>query len=386
MRIKIISCWFRTSFGEYTDGLRRAMERQFGSEVGVIASNCGCGDPAEIKGVLQNEHCEFVKFPHIFYYKSANPVKYWLRTKACHMLYQERARLYLRHAGDADVLHFQQVLNAFGSAAAFGWLRLPARAAKVITVHELDPHQMDLPESNLMYNRADRVIVHSSDIRKTLVDLGVDSKRIDLIEYGMDIGPPPNGPKQGIIFYGGHSVERSKGIDTLFQAMALVKERLEENTPELVIHGHYGDVAPEYGLQLAAESGITELVHWRNQIGAQETAEAYRKALLCVLPYTGSFAGWPAVNALAYGAAVIATRRAGLPDHLGEVATWIPENDSRSLADAILRLLSDEPARRALVASGRARAESLFGWDSIAVKTMTSYRAAIAHKSAGAGR
>ena len=133
-------------------------------------------------------------------------------------------------------------------------------------------------------------------------------------------------------------------------------------------------------------SGIAELVQWRNQIDTQETAEAYGKALLCVLPYTGSFAGWPAVNALTYGTAVIATRRAGLPEHLGEAAVWIPENDSQSLAEAILRLLTDERARQELVASGRTRAESLFGWDTIAAKTMTSYKAALDHKRAGAGR
>ncbi|MHB8257515.1 MAG: glycosyltransferase family 4 protein [Acidiferrobacterales bacterium] len=386
MKIKFVSCWYRTSYGEYTDGLRSALERQFGSEIGVITSNCGCGDPAEIKGVFQNQRCEFLRFPHVHYYKSTNPVKYWLRTKASHLMYQERARRYLRLAGDADVLHFQQVLNAFGSAAAFGWLSLPARAARVITVHELDPHQLDLPESNLIYNRADRIFVHTADLRKKLVDLGVDSGRIDLVEHGIDIGPLPDGPRQGIIFYGGHTLHRGKGVDTLFQAMAQLKARLKENTPTLVIHGHYGDVTPEYGLQLAEETGITELVRWRNQIDAQETAEAYGKALLCVLPYTGSFAGWPAVNALTYGTPVIATRRAGLPEHLGEAAVWVPENDSQSLAEAILRLLTDERARQELVASGRTRAESLFGWDTIAAKTMASYKAALDHKRAGAGR
>ncbi len=386
MRIKMVSCWFATSFGEYTNGLRHALERQFGTEVGVITSNCGCGDPVEINRMFQDRRCEFLEFPHITYFKSANPVKYWIRTEARKLLYQERARRYLRHTGDADVLHFQQTLNAFGSTAAFGWLRLPARAARVITVHELDPEQLDFPETNRMYNSADRIIVHTSDMYKELVDLGVDSEIIDLMSYGIDIGPRPKGPKQGIIFYGGHTLWRGKGVDTLFQAMALVKERLRENTPELMIHGHYGDVVPEYGLRLAAETGIGGIVKWHNQMGSQATAEAYGKALLCVLPYTGSFAGLPAVNAMTYETAVIATRRAGLPDHLGDAAVWIPENDPQSLAEAVLRLLSDDSARRELAARGRARAESLFGWDTIAVKTMASYRAALVHKTAGTSR
>lgn len=383
MRVKIVSCWFATSFGEYTDGLRRALERQLGSEVGVIASNCGCGDPIEVNRVFQDQRCDFLEFPHVLYFKSANPVKYWLRTKARKLLYRERARLYLRHAGDADVLHFQQTINAFGSAAAFNWLQLPARAARVVTIHELDPDQLDFPETNLMYNRADRIIVHASDMRRHLVDLGVDSGRIDLVEHGIDVGPMPDGPKQGLIFYGGHTLQRGKGVDTLFQALALVRQRFPENAPELEIHGHWGDLIPEYGLRLAAETGVTDLVRWRNQIGVQATAEAYSKALLCVLPYTSSFAGWPAVNALTYGTAVIATRRAGLPDHLGDAAEWVPENDPHALADAILRLLSDHTARREIAARGRVRAQSLLNWDVIAAKTMTSYQAALTHKATG---
>jgi hypothetical protein len=45
MNVKIISCWFATSYGAYTDGLRRALERRLGGEVGIIATNCGCSEP-----------------------------------------------------------------------------------------------------------------------------------------------------------------------------------------------------------------------------------------------------------------------------------------------------------------------------------------------------
>ena len=383
MKLKIISCWFTTSYGAYTDGLRRALERQLGTEVGVIASNCGCGDPEEVHRRFQDQRCEYFEFPHVRYFKSANLLKYWLRTQARQLIYMQRAKRYLGLGADADVVHFQQTLNAYGSVAVFNWLRLPSAAARIVTVHELDPHQTDFPQSNLAYNRADRIIVHTAAMKKQLTELGVDGERIDVVEHGVYVGPLPDGPRQTIIFYGAHRLHHGKGVDALFRAMAMVRARMGEKTPKLVIHGHYGEKTPAYGLQLAAQNGIEDLVQWRNQIGAEAITEEYGRALLCVLPYTGSFAGLPAVNAMAYETAVIATRRAGLPDHLGDAAVWIPENDPRSLAEAVLRLLSDDSARRELAAHGRARAESLFGWDTIAVKTMASYRAALAHKSGG---
>ena len=382
LKIKIISCWFATSYGEYTDGLRHALERRLGSEVGVIASNCGCGHPEEVKRRFHDQRCEYFEFPHVRYFKSDNPLKYWLRTQARQLIYLQRAKRYLGFNGDADVVHFQQTLNAYGSVAVFNWLRLPAVAARVVTVHELDPHQTDHPQSNLAYNRADRIIVHAANMKEQLIGLGVDGGRIDVVEHGVEVRPMPDGPRQTIIFYGAHRLHVGKGVDSLFKAMAMVKTRLGEKTPSLVVHGHYGNRTPEYGLQLAAQNGIEDLVQWRNQIDAQATAEAYGKALICVLPYTGSFAGLAAANALANGAAVIATRRAGLPDHLGDAAVWIPENDPGSLADAILRLLSDEASRLEIVQKGRERAESHLSWDRVAAKTILSYQAALDHKRA----
>jgi alpha-1,3-rhamnosyl/mannosyltransferase len=81
---------------------------------------------------------------------------------------------------------------------------------------------------------------------------------------------------------------------------------------------------------------------------------------------------------------VIATRRAGLPEHLGDAAVWVGDNQPAELAERIIALLADEPARAKLAAAGRARAEQFFSWDKIAEKTLASYRAALARRAAAA--
>ena len=383
MKVKIISCWFATSYGAYSDGLRRALERRLGNEVGIIASNCGCGDAMAIKRQFQDRRCDYFEFPHIMYFKSVNPVKYWLRTKARQLIYRERARRYLTRTGDADVLHFQQTLNAYGSVALFNWLTMPTRAARVVTVHELDPYQLDFPESNFKYNRADRIIVHTNKMKEKLISLGVDGERIDIVEQGVEIPPVSNETREGIIFYGGHKPQSGKGLDTLFKAMALVKGLLGPNTPVLKIHGHYGEGAPEYGLRIANETGIADNIRWLNQISNEAAISEYQRSLLCVLPYTGSFAGLPAVNAMANGVPVIGTRLAGLPEHLGDAGIWVEANDAEGLAKTIVDLLNDEVRRRDVAAKGRARAEKLLGWDTIAQKTLDSYEKAIRFKEQG---
>ena len=84
---------------------------------------------------------------------------------------------------------------------------------------------------------------------------------------------------------------------------------------------------------------------------------------------------------MAHGAAVIGTRRAGLPEHVGDAARFVAENNAGELAEAMVELLGDDASRRDLAVRGRARAEAVLGWDQIAARTLDSYRRAIEHRS-----
>ena len=47
MKITLIGCPFRTTYGGYISALRSGLERAAGSPVQWVASNCGCDDPIE---------------------------------------------------------------------------------------------------------------------------------------------------------------------------------------------------------------------------------------------------------------------------------------------------------------------------------------------------
>ncbi len=381
MKVKMISCWFATSYGSYTDGLRRGLERRLGEEVGIVATNCGCGDPIAERHEFQDTRCEYFESPHVQHYKSKSPLKYWLRTQAAQAVCWERARQFRGHQGDADVIHFQQILNATGSMTVFHWLAKPSRAARVVTVHELDLHQTDFPETNRRYNLADRIIVHCEEMKHSLVELGVDEPRIDVVQHGVDLAPLADTPRDGIVFYGGHKLNPGKGFETLLAAMRLVKSRLGERVPKLTVHGHWGDTTPENGLRAAADAGLAGDVRWLNQLAPDAAVAEYRKAQLCVIPFAKSFAGYPAGLAMANGTPIVATRRAGIPDHVGDAARFVEVDDAEGLARSIAELLEGASLRAELAARGRARAEAALGWDTIAAKTLASYERALASRA-----
>ena len=79
MNVTIVSCFFATSYGAYTDALRTAMERKLGTEVRVLASNCGCGDPIAARKEFQNSRCDYIEFPHVHYFKSPKPFRHRAR-------------------------------------------------------------------------------------------------------------------------------------------------------------------------------------------------------------------------------------------------------------------------------------------------------------------
>ncbi len=383
MRLTFIGCPFKTSYGVYVDALRGALQAHCGESIEWVASNCGCGDPVERDRHFQTRPTAYFEMRHVGDYESSSPWKRWLRRNARSLSYRVRARRYARLSGNREVLHFQQTLNAYGAMAALHWLRTPSPAAKVVTLHEIDPYQGKFPQVNQVYNLANALIVHSGELRERLLQLGVQASRIHLLPYGTEVGEPPGGAaREGLVFYGGHHLLSGKGLDALLSAMGRLRARLAERAPRVRIHGHYGTDTPPEALKLAASSGAAEQVIWLNQIEEAAVASLYRSAEIAVLPYTGSFAGLAAGAAAANGAAVIGTRRAGLPEHLGECAVWVEENQPAQLAEAIERLLT-EPARRAELATrAYSRARERLGWPSVAEQTFAVYQSALRDRAA----
>lgn len=382
MRITLICCPFKTSYGSYADSLKRAIEKKTGSSIQWVASNCGCGDPIEVERQFLTRECAYFELPHVVEYQSKAAWKRWLRVRVRHFSYRFRAKRYWRLSKRAELVHFQQILNAYGSSVVFHWLNQRSTAAKVVTIHELDAYQMQFPEENRIYNKADAIIVHCNELKEKLVDLKVQPERIQVILQGADIPKQiPGNRREGIIFYGGHKLMTSKGIQTLFKAMSILKERLGMTVPTLKIHGHYGDSTPAEAKQLAQQFGVADNIVWLNQLSIEDIVRQYQASILLVLPYTGSFAGLPAAIAAANGLPVICTRKAGIPDHLGECGVWIDEENAEQLAERMIELLNNDQLRREIGANLRKRAELYLSWDVIADRTLEVYESALRHKT-----
>ena len=386
MKVSLIGCPFRTIYGEYIEALRGVLARATGEAPKWIASNCGCGDPIAQRREFQTRDCSYFEMPQIHAFQSSTPWRRTLRFGLRNALYYFRASRYRDLSQGSEVVHLQQVFNATGSDVVFHWLRQPSTgAARVVTIHELDREQTDAPERNRTYNCADAIIVHERALGDRLISLGVAPDRIHLVRYGTTVETlPAEGERRGLVFYAGHKPLANKGMTVVLEAMALLERRLGDAAPPLRIHGHYGSVTPAEGEALARTLGVEDRVEWLNQISLPATIDLYRASLALLLPYSGSFAGYPVGVAAANRLPIICTRTAGIPDHLGDEGIWVAEDSSGELADRVVELSENAALCAERGVKLRRRAEQFLSWDVIAHETLGVYRAACEHAVARA--
>ena len=381
MRVSLIGCPFQSTYGAYIGSLRSALARQLGRPVQWVGSNCGCGDPIQNGRGFQVKDCDYFEmrerlagYSLVGY--TRQPAKRFLRSGVRGLCNARRAARYAELVSEVDVVHLQQILGAYGSDVVFRFLRLPIAAARVITVHELDDEQIDFPERNRGYNLADAVVVHDGALKAKLVALGVAPDLVRLVRQGTDLDEGERVARDGIVFYAGHHFNAGKGLDVLLDACRQLKDRYAGRAPRLRIHGHYGGEPPAEFVDRARQLGLADDVEWLNELSPAEMATVYRRSQVCVLPYKGSFAGLPVGLAAANRLPIIATRAAGVPEHIGDLAIWIEPDDAVGLADRIAQVLQDPALAADCGARLRAHAVERLGWDTVARDTIDIYQAA----------
>lgn len=171
-----------------------------------------------------------------------------------------------------------------------------------------------------------------------------------------------------------------KGLSILVTALA----RLRTTHPRahLVVIGQ-----PRDGSDIPAlieQLCLTGAVRFRSGLQTQEIAELHATAQVAVVPSLYEGFSLPAVEAMASGVPLLATRGGALPDVVGadgEAALLVEPGDPEALRAALTRLLDDGTLRNRIAAAGRRRALERFTWEATARATEAQYRAAITERS-----
>ncbi|MBV9546234.1 MAG: glycosyltransferase family 4 protein [Chloroflexi bacterium] len=153
--------------------------------------------------------------------------------------------------------------------------------------------------------------------------------------------------------------ENSKGHFEVLRALPQVVEAIPDVTYHVVGDG---DLRPD--LQRATtELGLERNVRFLGSVSDSALRQYYRRCAAYVMPSKWEGFGLVFLEAMVAGQPVIAGDRDATPEIVGDAALLVDPDDARGLADAIIRVLSDDALRKRLGAAGRARVESLFTYD-----------------------
>jgi D-inositol-3-phosphate glycosyltransferase len=225
--------------------------------------------------------------------------------------------------------------------------------------------------------------LHRADTKRIrVIPPGVDTSRFypipkdEALEF---IGTPA---RYCMLLYVGR-VEPLKGIDTLFEAMAILKQEgfLDINPLCLAIIGGDPEVSRdemssemERLQQLQDSLGIGDLITFLGR-RAQDTLQYYYSAAeIVVVPSHYESFGMVALEAMACGTPVIASETGGLAFLVkhGETGFHVPAGDPHALAKRIEELMLDE-ALRARMGKQAASYAKEFSWSIIADQILELY-------------
>ena len=223
--------------------------------------------------------------------------------------------------------------------------------------------------------RAGPLITVSTSSRDDICrDFGVSPGKVHIIPLGVDtrfFHPRPEQPRvAGRIVTVTSADSPLKGLLTLLRALAkLVTDR----DAHLVVIGTPSAVTREQVAQL----GLSERVTFTSSLPDAEYARVLASAEVAVIPSLYEGFSLPAVEHMALGTPLIASKAGALPEVTGDAALLVPPGDPEELAAALRGLLGDDQARAERAERGLARVRERFAWPSVAAATEALYRKVI---------
>lgn len=203
--------------------------------------------------------------------------------------------------------------------------------------------------------------------------LGSMGERVTVIAEG---GPDPqNVPRADDVRYFLYvgQLERSKNIESAIQAFAQ-SSQMKEHAVEFWIAGRPGNAAAQ--IDKLIRSLNDPRIRLLGYVEESRLPSLYASAVAFVFPSLVEGFGLVLLEAMAYGAPIIASSASVIPDVVGDAAVLVDATDCAALQHAMETVETDAALRAQLIAAGRRQIQK-FSWKHTAQLTHDLYRATI---------
>jgi glycosyltransferase involved in cell wall biosynthesis len=226
----------------------------------------------------------------------------------------------------------------------------------------------------------DLYIVVSRAVKDVLVRDGLPPGRIAVVRSGIDLDRFDRAPDAAfrsvfgisegdrVVVNVAHFADH-KGQRYLVEAAPLILRDLPRTVFLLIGEGELRLSL----MTLARELGVADRVLFPGFLA--NVHEYLGSADLFVMPSHMEALGTAALEAMAAGLPVVASRVGGLPEIItaGRDGLLVPPRDPNALAHAVVRMLRDDGLRQRLASEGRKRVRAKFGVDRMVDETVKVY-------------
>ena len=356
----------RTGVGYYTEHLLQHLAREVestGDEI-VVLSNQAIDTERPLP-------------PHVRVHDGHRfPIRIgWMQMRAARAL----------DAVQPDVAHFTN-----------GMIPLGSPVSTIVTIHDMSLrlYPQCHPVRRLLLNRplmqvairqAQSIVTVSDSARGDLLRLhGVAADRVSVVHEAASPSFHPitdravlegvraryQLPRQFVLYVG--TIEPRKNLSRLVEAFAQARAR---GIPHhLVCVGPYGWSSRDLAGRVE-RLALSESVHFTGYAKFEDLPAIYNLADFFVFPSLYEGFGLPVVEAMASGLPVITSSTSSLVEIAGDGAATIDPTNTEALADAIVRLATDDELRREVGRRGLQRSR-MFSWTQTAKEMLAVYHRA----------
>ena len=301
-----------------------------------------------------------------------------------------------QHGKDLDLFYFPSVYSYFPPKT---------RAKVVVTVHDTTAErypQLIFPNRRsrwfwklkvqMAVKRADLIATVSEASKQEIVrEFGVSENMVQVVPDAVGTGfyPIENDPRRDevlskygidgqvpfVLYVGG--ISPHKNLPALVEAHAQLLSRPQASEVNLVLTGDYQKDVFFSGYTSLCETidklGNRDSVVFTGFVEDPDLVNLYNAATALIMPSFDEGFGLPAIEAMACGTPVIASRAGALPEVVGQAGRLFSPHAPSELEAHLYELLTNPQTRQAMSVNGLQRARQ-FSWERSAQAALTVFQ------------
>jgi glycosyltransferase involved in cell wall biosynthesis len=228
-----------------------------------------------------------------------------------------------------------------------------------------------------LLRRANRIVASSHCLAEATRNYaGLEQSRVETQYWGVDLKQfscPAQRPPDPVIGFA-KALTPKYGAEYLIKALPQVLRSVPEARVMML-----GSGDEESRLRtIAAQLEVSDSISWHGAVRHAEMPSYYGRMALSVVPsvHESETLAVSALESQAMHVPVVASRIGGLKESVldGQTGILVPPRDELALAEAIIRLLTDNSLRERLGTQGRKRVELQFDWQQTLDSMLRIYR------------